>query len=71
MKWYSADIGTYERGKVIRFQAHHSDALRLASSQGNVVQLRVGAKPKGKDANDGLGNVVYDEFNGFYDDRLL
>jgi hypothetical protein len=67
MRTYSADIGSWESGKVIRFRAaNHRAALSHASSQGHVVMLRVGAQLKGKNANHGLGTAIYDEINGFY-----
>jgi hypothetical protein len=68
MNWYSADIGTWERGRTVRFQArNHEEAFKVAEAYGEVVQLRAGADPLGENANDGLGETIWDWMNLVYD----
>lgn len=78
MLWFTADIGTWERGRVIRFKAKsHRVALRRAYKiakrleKEGVVQLRTcGIKHPSK-AYLGQGHAIWDEMNGWYGESHL
>lgn len=66
MRWYNADVGSWERGLTVEFQASDQDsALTIADYeatkvQGEVVQIRLGKR-------DEHGKCIFDYMNGFYD----
>lgn len=66
-KWYNADLGSWERGTTVEFEAEDDqDALEKAiikaqmlSESADVVQIRPGKKKERL-------NAIYDFMNGFY-----
>lgn len=76
--WYTADIGVWEKGRVIKFKAvTRQAALKRASKIAaredvDVVQLRTCGKnpPKGP-LGRGPGNTIWDEYNGWYRNRYF
>lgn len=78
-RWFSADIGTYERGRTVKFTANNKyDALRRASKfvdriypgneDAHVVQLYTCGHKHPSKAYGRIGHVIYDYFNGWLND---
>lgn len=64
--YFSADIGTWERGEVKHFEADsHDEAIKKAFTFGDVVQIRELPTANEKDVTK--GKVFYDYINGKYD----
>jgi hypothetical protein len=74
MSWYTADLGTWERGKVVKFKAKSdSKALRRAFSmcqrlqREDVVQLRRCKRKPTSPLGMGPGKVIWDYYAGWYE----